>query len=151
MFLMKTTGLSSPVPHFLFSKETTFNSAFVLPSYTLVVVSIATWVFHFGHCMVTFPYGKWGLCTWFSSSTPRTINSHPHNIVTAQFWSEKYSGFTLLWLSMLFRHGAYMKLLFSYHHSLFLELVIFFLVVYIFLSVCFSCVCILCNYHSFNT
>lgn len=151
MFLMKNNRSQLPSSSFPLPQRNHFQLCLCTSLLYLSGRKHCHRVFYFGHCMVTFPYGKWGLCTLFSSSTPCTINSHPYNIVTAQFWLEKYSGFTLLWLSMLLRHGAYMKLLFSYHHSLFLELIIFFLLVYLFLSVCFSCVCSLCNYHSFNT
>lgn len=49
---------------------------------------------------------------------------------------------------MLLRHGAYRKLLVSYHHSLFLELILFFLPVYFCLFVFLVCVFYVITIHS---
>ena len=71
---------------------------------------------------------------------------HPHSVVSSHFWLEKYSKFTLLWPC---NSEMEPMLFFSYQHNLFLELIIFFLLIYLFLSVWFVCVCFMyLNIHS---
>lgn len=99
----------------------------------------------------SFPFGafigRW-LSLWerrlsslIPSFPPPTATSHAHSV--SQFWLETYSRFMILWLYMLFRNGAHIKLSVSHQHHLFLELIVFFLLAYFYRFVFLVCVCVL--------